>query len=265
MFTKSFFNSLISTSITALGISFASLISSPHTAKAADCPASGNSGAMSADCYETPDVMEIKFYELGFCTTTDPLAGSNFSRTNCTKAWDSASGETADLADFNYKGLTSGLAYRIPNGTYEYAYVIFDNVWGLKGKVYFNDRTYYTNSSGGVATETADYAKFDLDVSSLAGGSGCWDYSGSTDYGPVKAVLANTSLVTADSTGTCNSATRMAGSIDLNTPLTMTSDVKTYELTWIIRKMGLWADHDSGTSPARWGGGPFVPSFTLSK
>ena len=236
-----------------------------------DCPDEGSAaaaGAMSEDCYQTPEVMEITFYELGFCTTSDPLAGSDFSRTNCNKAWESTSGQTIDLADFSYKGLTSGLTYKVPNQTYEYAYVIVSNTWGLKGKAYFNGITYYTQADENGGTNVDLYDKADLYINNMTsdtGGSGCWDYSESTDYGPVKAYITDTNLTTATDSASCNNTTRLIGSIDLNTPLVMTSDVKTYQLKWIIRKMGLFVDYDSGTAPSGFGGGPFVPDFTLSK
>ena len=244
-----------------------------HPAKAAlgsvpDCPNEGSdaaAGAMSEDCYQTPEVMEVKFYELGFCTTSDPLSGSNFSRTNCQKAWENTSGQTIDLADFSYEGLTSGLTYKIPNDTYEYAYVVVSNTWGLKGKAYFNDITYYTQADGNGGTNVDDYGKADLTITSMGGGSGCWDFSESTDYGPVKAYITDSDLTTATNTSTCNSTTRLVGSIDLDTPVVMTADVKAYQLKWIIRKMGLFVDYDSGTAPSGFGGGPFVPDFTLSK
>ena len=112
----------------------------------------------------------------------------------------------------------------------------------------------------------ADYSKFNLKVGVLNGGAGCFDHSSTTDYGPVKARLTNTSLVSATDTSTCNAATRMVGSIDLNTPLIMTDNVKAYQLTWIIRDMGLLSvDADGNNAPVGWGGGPFVPVFTLFK
>ncbi len=252
----------------SLGLSVLSLID-VNPIKAETCPAEGSDAAgtsQSADCNVTPEVMEIKFYELGFCTE-DPLSGADFSNSTCEKSWVSTSGEIADLANFSYLGLTSGLAYKVPSKQYDYAYVVFDATWGLKGKVYFNGMTYFTDSNGDVTTLDANYSKFDLKVGVLDGGAGCFDYSGDTDYGAVKARLTNTSLVSATNTSTCNAATRMVGSIDLNTPLVVTDDIKAYQLTWIIKDMGLLSVYGGGGSgsPGGWGGGPFVPVFTLYK
>ena len=251
----------------SIGLSILSLVKA-DSVKAETCPAEGSvaaAGAQAADCNTTPEVMEIKFYELGFCTG-DPLSGADFSDSTCEKSWGSTPGETADLASFSYLGLTSGLTYKVPSKQYDYAYVIFDATWGLKGKVYFNGDTYFTDSTGNVTNVDANYSKFDMKVSILNGGAGCFDYSGNTDYGPVKARLTNTSLVSATNTTTCNAATRMVGSIDLNTPLVVTDEVKAYQLTWIIRDMGLMSmDNGGSNDPGGWGGGPFVPSFTLLK
>ena len=56
------------------------------------------------------------------------------------------------------------------------------------------------------------------------------------------------------------------GSIDLNTHLLVTDEVKAYQLTWITRDMGL-ISFDNGGSIAQcgWGGGSYVPVFTLFK
>ena len=251
----------------SIGLTILSLVKADPV-KAGTCPAEGSddaAGAQSADCNVTPEVMEIKFYELGFCTG-DPLSGADFSNSTCEKTWESTSGETKDLASMSYQGLTSGTTFKIPSKQYDYAYVIFDATWGLKGKVYFNNDTYFTDSSGNVTEEDSEYSKFDLKVGLLTGGAGWFDHSSTTDYGAVKARLTNTSLLSATNTSTCNAATRMVGSIDLNTPLVMTDDVKAYQLTWIIKDTGIMAvDNGGSNAPVAWGGGPFVPVFTLFK
>ena len=263
MYLKSLFKNPFNLFLTSTCIGIASNLIATEPLIANSCPANPNAAIMSQDCFTTPEEMDIKFYELGFCTG-DPLAAADFSSATCTKAWDFGTGETLDLAEFNYKGLRSGLTYKLPNGQYDYAYVIFDPVWGLKGKVYFNSDTYYTDVNGNVTTVENNYAKFNMRVNNLTNGA-CNTYSSNTDYGPVKARITDDNLATV-ATNACNNATRMVGSINLNTPLLMTNDVKAYQLTWIIRDMGLMAVDDAGSNnPVGWGGGPFIPSFTLSK
>ena len=229
-----------------------------------DCPDTGNADVMSSHCYQTPEVMEVPFYELGFCTS-DPLSSFAFSRSNCEKAWDSSTPQTIDLAQFSYSGLTSGLTYKIPNKTYTHAYVIVGNTWGLKGKAYFNNKTYYSDANGSATETAANYSKFNDKITSMSGTESpdnCYDYENSTDYGPIKAVITDSSLNTASNTSTCNSAVRLVGSIDLDTDLVMSDSVKTYNLTWIIRKMGIFVQN-GGTAPNEFFSGPFVPNFDL--
>ena len=70
MNSNSLFSSLLKGALGVAGIGIASLIPNPQKAIAAwgghpTCPAEGNSNAMTAICLATPEIMEIKFYELG--------------------------------------------------------------------------------------------------------------------------------------------------------------------------------------------------------
>ena len=231
-----------------------------------DCPDTGNTDSMSSDCYATPAVMEVPFYELGFCIS-DPLENYSFSRANCSKAWSSTSPQTIDLAKFNYTGLTSGLTHEIPYRTYTHAYVIIGNTWGMKGEAYFNSKTYYSDADGQVTENLSNYSKFDNKITDMEGTEGtgsCYDYAETTDYGPIKAVLTDSNLLTATGSSSCNSSVRMVGSIDLDTDLIMNKSVKSYNLTWIVRNMGLYVNWSSGgNSPTEFWSGPFVPNFEL--
>ena len=270
MSLKSFFKLSRNLLLASVGLSVLSLIDS-NPSKASNyppCPAelsAAASGAQTQTCTTTPKVMEIKFYELGFCTG-DPLSGSDFDNSTCEKSWVSTSGETADLASFSYLGLTSGLTYKVPSKQYDYAYVVFDPTWVLKGEVYFNGKTYYTDASGNVTETSGNYDKFQMRLTDIGTAGNCAQYAANTDYGPVKARLANNSLTSATNVAACNASTRMVGSVDLNTPLVMTDDVKAYQLTWIIRDMGIESTDGAGNNaPVMWKGGPFVPNFTLLK
>ena len=256
---------------TTIGISVLNIIST-DSAKANNrypaCPEEGSaaaSGAQTQTCSTTPKVMEIKFYELGFCTG-DPLSGSDFDNSTCEKSWASTAGETADLATFSYQGLTSGLTYKVPSKQYDYAYVVFDPTWVLKGETYFNGITYYTNANGDVTETSGDYDKYQIKLNDISTAGNCAQYAATTSYGPVKARLANNSLTSATDGNSCRAATRMVGSVDLNTPLIMTDDVKAYQLTWVIKDMGIEStDNGAGPAPIDWKPGPFVPNFTLLK
>lgn len=270
------FNSFLKLSrniiFTSIGISILNIITT-DTAKASfpACPAEGSTGAAGAQtqtCTTTPEVMEIKFYELGFCTG-GPLSGNDFDNSTCEKAWASTSGETIDLATFSYTGLSSGLTYKVPSQQYDYAYLVFDPTWVLKGKTYFNNKTYYSNDTADVTENLTEYKKFQIKLTNIDSNfpfGTCSVYTENTVYGPLEARLTNTSLVSATDSASCNAATRMVGSVDLNTPLVVSDDVKAYQLTWIIRDMGIEAtDGGASNAPVEWKGGPFVPNFTLLK
>ena len=275
MSLKSFLNFSRNFLFASFGFSIINLIAADPV-KASVCPGKGDTASLNAQnttCTTTPKVMEIKFYELGFCTS-DPLAETNFDNSTCERSWISNSGETADLASFSYIGLPSGQTYKVPNRQYDYAYVVFDPNWHLKGEVYFNSKTYYTDVYGmvqetsGEADAASNYDKFKLKLEDIGNvGSGCGVYARNTTYGNVKARLTNTNLQTLNSSSfECTTATRMVGSVALNTPLVMTDDVKAYQLTWVIRDFGLEATHAFGDDePSQWKGGPFIPNFTLLK
>ena len=275
MNSKNLFNFLLTTAVSSTAISLGSLLYTPEKANAAwggipTCPSSPNANPMSSDCLLTPEVMEVTFYELGFCKSSDPLAGANFDRTNCEKVWESSTGQTADLAAFSYKGLAGSGTYKISAGTYQYAYVIIGNVMGLKGKSDFNGLTYFTTADGNGTNTAADpamssYAKYDLDMAQLSNGAGCWDSPATTTagYGTTKAYLANSSLITASNMAECDAATRFIGSIQLETSVNIKSTTKTYGLTWNIEDKGLWVVKGAGIHPSSFGGGPFLPVFSF--
>ena len=252
----------------SIGISILNIITTDNV-KASNyppCPtekSTAASGAQTQTCSTTPKVMEIKFYELGFCTA-DPLLGSDFNNSTCEKSWGSTSGETADLATFSYQGLTSGLTYKIPSKQYDFAYVVFDPTWVLKGEVYFNGSTYYTDKNGSVTETLGNYDKFQIKLNDIGTAGNCAQYAANTDYGAVKARLANNSLTSATGNNSCIASTRMVGSVELTTPLVVTDDIKAYQLTWKIKDMGIEAtDGGASNAPVEWKPGPFVPNFTL--
>ena len=217
-------------------------------------------------CYTTPESYKVKFYEIGFCTS-DPLASGTFDNSTCHISWKNYDGYTVDLGTKTYDNM-GGSTYEIRHGTYGHAYVIMNQKWGLKGKYKLkNGSTYYTKSNGDMTTDESLYDVWEDDINSMQGTETtglCWDYEDTTDYGTISAVLTDGSNVTASNTATCDSAIRMIGQIDLNTPVVMDSSVRGYKLTWIVTNMGLGVYND-GNVPRSWQGGPFVPSFTMIK
>ena len=147
-----------------------------------------------------------------------------------------------------------------------------NNTWTYKAQYKLSGGdTYYTNSTNGLVTTTASqYGEWTDDISYMDGQettNKCYDFEASTTGGTVKAVLADSSLVTATGTTTCNNATRVVGSVALSSSVTMDDSVKGYKLNWQITDMGIGLTNNGGTPsiPFDWRGGPFTPIFTLIK
>ena len=222
---------------------------------------------VSSPCYITPETYKVTFFELGFCTS-DPLSTSTLDKSSCAKSWDNTSGVTTDLALKTYSKMPGNI-YKIPNAVYTHAYVVMSNSSILKGKYKLKDGpTFYSKANYSGSTNESEYDTFTDEVVNMEGSEGtglCYDYAASTTSGPVKAVLADNNLNSATNTTTCNSATRMIGSIEMNSSLTMDDSVKGYRLTWVVTNMGMGINIDGSGNPFSTRGGPFAPQFTLIK
>ena len=260
--------------IIKLSIGLATLVPLTKTDKglALDaCAPSDSVTSMSSEsnpCFITPEMLKVKFYEIGFCTS-DPLSSGTFDSSTCHKSWDNTSGVTTDIGKKTFEKM-SGNTYRVPNGTYGYSYAIMNNSWVYKGKYKLqNGNTWYTRSDGGATSDISSYAEWDDDISDMLGEEStgfCYDYSASTSDGTVTAVLTDSNNITATNTSTCGSATRVIGSINLNKSITMTDFVSGYRLTWKITNLGLGIEHffnGSKQVPSSFRGGPFTPQFGI--
>ena len=260
--------------ILKLSIGLASLIPLTKTDKtlALDaCAPSDSVTSMATEsnpCFITPEMLKVKFYEIGFCTS-DPLSSGSFDDSTCYKSWDNTSGYTTDIGKKIFEKMPGNI-YRIPNGTYEYSYAIMNNSWVYKGKYKLkNGNTWYTRNDGGVTSDISSYAEWDDNISNMLGEENtgfCYDYSATTSDGNVTAVLTDSNNITATNAATCQSATRVIGSIDMNRPITMSEIVGGYRLKWKISNIGLGINHffnGSKQVPSSFRGGPFTPQFLL--
>ena len=159
-------------------------------------------------CAGTPDRFELDIYEMGLCTS-NPIVGSPkaFSKENCVVSMSSPTPTTADLA-----GTTVDLpsaTSRPANNTYNYAYIIIKNTFGLKGSLKINDGSggvhqYCSTSTGGSTNAAASCSPLNHTetLSTFAN-------TFSPDFGPaempsggeVSAILTDSSLVRASSEG----------------------------------------------------------------
>ena len=83
------------------------LTKSPDTNSVADLSTAAN------PCFLTPEMLKVKFYEIGFCTS-DPLATGTFVNTTCSKSWDNASGFETDIGKKSFVSMV-GTIYKVPN------------------------------------------------------------------------------------------------------------------------------------------------------
>ena len=256
----------------SLGIGlFIPLLKSQPSNAATPCPASDSVTTMSGQanpCFTTPEKLEVTFFEIGFCSS-DPLSTGTFDDSTCSKTWDNTSGYKTDIGKKTFEDMV-GNVYKVPNATYSHAYAIMNNSWTYKAKYKLKDGdTYYTLSNGAQTTNESQYVDWTDDISDMLGEETtgfCYDYSMSTDNGTVTAVLADSNNVSATNTTTCNNATRVIGSVALNSSLIMDDSVKGYKLEWQVSNLGIGLSYFPGDNlPNGWRGGPFTPKFTLIK
>ena len=239
------------------------------------CAPSGTVANLSEEadpCFFTPEMLKITFYEIGFCTS-DPLASNTFDSSSCFKSWSNPSGFETDLGLKKFENM-DGTTYRIEDGTYTHTYAIMNTTWVYKGSYSFNNgTTWYTKTGpeGGDerTTDVNDYGTWTDNITCMQGEEGrgnCADYRDTTAYGPVKAVLTDSTLNTCVSIdeSRCTSATRVVGALNMKNDLVMDSSVKGYRFKWVVTNMGIGVNHDNG-QPGGFEGGPFVPDVTLIK
>ena len=256
----------------SLGIGlFIPLLKSQPANAATPCPTNDSVTTMSGQanpCFTTPEKLEVTFFEIGFCSS-DPLSTGTFDDSTCSKTWDNTSGYKTDIGKKTFEDMV-GNVYKVPNATYSHAYAIMNNTWTYKAKYKLKDGdTYYTLSNGAQTTNESQYVDWTDDISDMLGEETtglCYDYSMSTNNGTVTAVLADSNRVSATDTTSCDNATRVIGSVALNSSLTMDNSVKGYKLEWQITNLGVGLTYFSGDNlPNGWRGGPFTPKFTLIK
>ena len=187
----------------SLGLSLISPIFKDEPAKAflTKCPDTNSVADLSTaanPCFLTPEMLKVKFYEIGFCTS-DPLATGTFVSTTCSKSWDNTSGFETDIGKKSFSNMV-GTTYKVPNATYGYAYAIMNNEWTYKAQYKLSGGdTYYTNNTNGLVTTTeSDYGEWTDDISNMVGQEStgaCFDFEASTTGGTVSAVLTNSCLL----------------------------------------------------------------------
>lgn len=256
---------LLSSLVLGASIGTALAVSAPARAQSA-CPPSGTASSLPAGgCKGTPSRYEIVVYEMGLCTS-DPLASSSFDNSSCTATLIDTSGITADLAGGASVSLGSGSGGDRPaDGTYSHAYIIIANTFGLNISYTLGGTTYVSTTSAGAAT-SGSAANFTETLTTFGDPSGpCTPNANeSVGGGTLKAIVATGTLTPASA---CTGVSRIIGSFEPTTPITIDADTTGLNVTFSVTNngatiMGNQMD-GSGTAVGGFGGGPFSPTFTV--
>ena len=211
-------------------------------------------------CLGSPDRFELVIYEMGLCTS-NPITGTpkTFSKDNCVTTMTST-GTTADLA-----GKTVNLpsaSTRPANATYTHAFMTILNEFGLKGSISLAGTVYYSNSTGGVSTNSADLSNHTEELDSF-GDSFDADFGPETmpTGGKVSALLTDNSLTRAANAA---AVTRLVAVFETNSgsPVVISDSVNGVEVELQVADGGYGIMFNNSGVPEDFGSAPFKPVFT---
>ena len=211
-------------------------------------------------CLGSPDRFELVIYEMGLCTS-NPISGTpkTFSKDNCVTTMTST-GTTADLA-----GKTVNLpsaSTRPANATYTHAFMTILNEFGLKGSISLAGTVYYSNSTGGVSTNSADLSNHTEELDSF-GDSFDPDFGPETmpTGGKVSALLTDNSLTRAANAA---AVTRLVAVFETNSgsPVVISDAVNGVEVELQVADGGYGIMFNNSGVPEDFGSAPFKPVFT---
>ena len=275
------------TKAVALCASVAALISAlPQRAQAQTmpvCPASGsislvdfgNDPTYQGNCAGTPSVYGLTFYEMGFCQS-DPMSSGTFDPTSagCVATFQSPGGEYHDIAGATVTLGSDAGTERPADGDYSVAYVVFRNVFTLKGTYSFaagggaGASTWVSN--GDPTSETASNAASSGSAQEFTDTLTSFDETCDPDWaepqsnGTLNAYITTGSLSSGLSVDTsCSSATTMVGALVLNTPITINSSTTGLQVDFSVTNNGLSVMGSIAGGNPGFGSGPFSATFTV--
>ena len=240
-------------------------------AKAAACAASGTLNALNNQCEGTPTYYGIRIFEMGLCTS-NPLAGSNFDPSSCTKTYENPTAGVSNLAGNAVVDLTGGTSLpRIANGSYSYPYIRLSNEFLLQGSYAVGGTTYHStatsNNQGGVNSKTTGSAETYTDVLRSFGQSCTTQYTANVAVGALKAVLidSNTSTVSNCNVGT---AQGLVGVITLSNPIVIEEATQGLQVSFQVTNSGMTVIPVPSGQPGAggvgaFGGGAFSATFAI--
>lgn len=253
----------------------------------AACPATSSMtlAAFAADptyqgsCAGTPTVYGLTFYEMGLCQT-DPMSSGTFDPTSagCVPTFQSSGGEYHDIAGATVTLGSDTGTERPADGDYGVAYVVFSNVFTLKGSYGFaaGGGAAATNwvSNGDPTSETASNAdnggtpqEFTDTLTTFGGGAGGGcdpDWAEPQANGTLNAYIATGSISSGLTTDTsCASATTVVGALTLTSPITISSSTTGLQVDFSVTNNGLSVMGSVNGGNPGFGSGPFSATFTV--
>ena len=225
-------------------------------------------------CTETPDRFEIVIYELGLCTLPPfTKASTTFNKDtgNCVATMTS-SGSTVDIA-----GSTVSLPQmpgRPQSNSYQYGYVIIQNVIGLKGSLKIDDGsggvTHYCPDATGNATNASASCiplNHSEEIDDFGDNAFSAFYPGDARTsvsmpggGAVTALLVKNDLSTASQ---ASDSQKLIGlfSTDVNNKVVITDSTNGLEMELSVTDLGYGISFDGNGEVDDFGSMPFQPIF----
>ncbi len=249
------------------------------------CSSSGNvitaasnpGGGVYGYCRFTPLKYQVAIYEMGVCTA-NPMSGTEFNRTLCSTtftATDTTNGDVQDMVQaLDGTIILDGTSTKPALGAYTVPYVIIGNSVTVRGEFTNGGTTYYGLANGNIDSTgpSADY----VSTLNTFGASNACDgtYSGATaSNGTIDAYLTDNDLDKKSGAGDfaggsngCTGITRLVGIMNLDTPISITSNTLNFKFTFNVRNYGTQFIETGGDNvPDLISQGPFSGFFETTE
>lgn len=253
----------------------------------------------SSGCTITPTSFKVKGYEIGLCTANNnPFSTSGLDTSGCAKIWIDESGVEANLVSADGSAaiftLDESNAIKPSNGTYKYAYIIFDDTVNMSASLELDDETWVTTSDNyeyiqdnreegfqaslGNTTGTPEIVPTRIGYFDEASGGACYIENFEVDNITLSAMVLNSdkstlSTLTAAQNnygesgyGYCAGSTYIGAVQTLQTPVTITDDTSSANLSFTTTDTGVYVESYtySGVPKIYFGMGPFIVNLTVN-
>ena len=232
-------------------------------------------------CRFTPQTYKASVYEMGLCTV-NPMAGASLDKSTCTTvftATDQTNGSEHDFALGD--AVLTGVSTRPANGTYQYPYIILNNVFTIKAEFTKDDNTtFYVHKDGNGACDAADTtAPAEECTSTLVqfGQTNVCDgeyLDAPVAIGTINGYLMqNSTLDKRDgasdtASNVCSNVDRLVGVMNLNTPIVISPATMSFKFIFNVTDYGAQFFTNNAGAPGNnpnggGGSGPFSGYFEV--